>query len=109
MTLGFELRTIRDEAKVKVFDKIKNWFEESKEMLYGAAESGADCIEFNNPEDLNFWGKMFDENEILIGDYCEEQEIEIETVYGSDNKLNKVVISWNELFVQGDDYGTVKN
>ena len=103
MSLGFLLRTMRDEAKVKVFDQIKEWFEENKEMLYGAAESGADCIEFNTPKDLDFWGKMFDENEILVGDFCAEEEIEIETVYENNNKLSKVVISWNEMFVDEED------
>jgi hypothetical protein len=102
MTLGKELRQIRDNAVEQVENYLKSWFEAKRPILLGAAQNGSDCIEIDEPEDMMFWQKIYEEYEYIVLDFCVEQEIEIEFTYDSQGKtLERIAISWNEMFAGG--------
>ena len=92
MTIGAELRTIRDNAIKDTKQKIKDWFDEHMDELKGAALCGIDCIVYNNEEAFEFFKDLFDKNEIILEDFCSEESIEIE-FKGTEKEI---VISWNQ-------------
>lgn len=96
MTIGAELRAIRDGAVEDTKQEIKNWFDEHMDELKGAALGGADCIIYNDEETFKFFEDLFNENEIILADFCSEQSIEVE--FGWTDK--EIVISWNEMFTE---------
>lgn len=91
MTIGAELRAIRDGAVEDTKQKIKDWFDEHMDELKGAALGGADCIVYNDEETLKFFKDLFDENEMILADFCSEQSIEV----GLGWSKQEIVISWN--------------
>lgn len=92
MTIGAELRAIRDGAVVDTKQRIKDWFDENMDELKGAALGGADCIIYDDEETFEFFENLFNENETILADFCSEQSIEIEL--GRTEK--KIIISWLE-------------
>ena len=78
MTIGAELRAIKDNAIKDTKQKIKDWFDEHMNELKGAALGGTDCIVYNNEETFEFFKDLFDKNEIILEDFCSEESIEIE-------------------------------
>lgn len=91
MSIGAELRAIRDGAVEDTKQKIKDWFDEHMDELKGAALGGADCIVYNDEETLKFFKDLFDENEMILADFCSEQSIEV----GLGCTKQEIVISWN--------------
>lgn len=91
MSIGAELRAIRDGAVEDTKQKIKDWFDEHMDELKGAALGGADCIVYNDEETLKFFKDLFDENEMILADFCSEQLIEV----GLGCTKQEIVISWN--------------
>ena len=59
MTIGAELRAIRDNAIKDTKQKIKDWFDEHMNELKGAALGGTDCIVYNNEETFAYYGIDF--------------------------------------------------
>ena len=96
MTIGAELRAIRDGAVEDTKQEIKDWFDERMDELKGAALGGADCIVYNDEETFKFFEKLFNENEIILSDFCSEQSIEVEFSWTE----QEIVISWNEMFTE---------
>lgn len=96
MTIGAELRAIRDDAIKDAKQKIKDWFDEHMDELKGAALGGTDCIVYNNEETFEFFKDLFDKNEIILEDFCSEESIEIE-LKGTEKEI---VISWNKIFTE---------
>lgn len=94
MTIGAELRAIRDNAIKDTKQKIKDWFDEHMNELKGAALGGTDCIIYNNEETFEFFKDLFDKNEIILEDFCSEESIEIEIELKGTEK--EIVISWNK-------------
>ena len=92
MTIGAELRAIRDGAVVDTKQRIKDWFDEHMDELKGAALGGTDCIVYNNEETFEFFKDLFDKNEIILEDFCSEESIEIELK----STEKEIVISWNK-------------
>lgn len=92
MTIGAELRAIRDGAVVDTKQRIKDWFDEHMDELKGAALGGADCIIYDDEETFKFFENLFNENETILADFCSEQSVEIEL--GRTEK--KIIISWLE-------------
>lgn len=90
MTIGAELRAIRDGAVEDTKQKIKNWFDEHMDELKGSALGGADCIVYNNEETFEFFKDLLNENEIILADFCSEQLIEVEIGWAE----KEIVISW---------------
>jgi len=90
MTIGAELRGIRDGAVEDAKQKIKDWFDEHMDELKGAALGGADCIVYNDEETFKFFKDLL-ENEIILADFCSEQSIEVEFNWTE----QEIVISWN--------------
>lgn len=98
MTLGQKLRNIRDEERLSVNKSLSEWFDKNMDALIGCAQLGCDCIEFENANDFAFWRDITDKNELLVKDFLEDEEIEVEIDYES----KKITISWNELFCKGE-------
>ena len=94
MTIGAELRAIKDNAIKDTKQKIKDWFDEHMNELKGAALGGTDCIVYNNEETFEFFKDLFDKNEIILEDFCSEESIEIEIELKGTEK--EIVISWNK-------------
>lgn len=92
MTIGAELRTIRDDSIKDTKQKIKDWFDEHMNELKGSALGGADCIIYNDEETFGFFKNLFNKNEIILADFCSEESIEIE-LKGTEKEI---VISWNK-------------
>ena len=90
MTIGAELRAIRDGAVVDTKQRIKDWFDENMDELKGAALGGADCIIYDDEKTFEFFENLFNENEIILADFCSEQSIEVEI--GRTDK--KIIIFW---------------
>ena len=94
MTIGAELRAIRDNAIKDTKQKIKDWFDGHMNELKCAALGGTDCIVYNNEETFEFFKDLFDKNEIILEDFCSEESIEIEIELKGTEK--EIVISWNK-------------
>ena len=90
MTIGAELRAIRDGAVVDTKQRIKDWFDEHMDELKGAALGGADCIIYDDEETFEFFENLFNENETILADFCSEQSVEIEL--GRTEK--RIIIFW---------------
>lgn len=90
MTIGAELRAIRDGAVVDTKQRIKDWFDEHMDELKGAALGGADCIIYDDEKTFEFFENLFNENETILADFCSEQSVEIEL--GRTDK--KIIIFW---------------
>lgn len=90
MTVGAELRAIRDGAVEDTNQRIRDWFDEHMDELKGAALGGADCIIYDDEETFKFFENLFNENETILADFCSEQSIEIEL--GRTDK--KIIIFW---------------
>ena len=90
MTIGAELRAIRDGAIVDTKQRIKDWFDEHMDELKGAAFGGADCIIYDDEETFKFFENLFNENETILADFCSEQSVEIEL--GRTEK--RIIIFW---------------
>lgn len=96
MTIGAELRAIRNGAVEDTKQKIKDWFDEHMDELKGAALGGADCIVYNDKETFKFFKDLVNENENILADFCSEQSIEVELGWTE----KEIVISWNEMFTE---------
>ena len=94
MTIGAELRAIRDDAIKNTKQKIKDWFDEHMDELKCSALGGADCIIYNDEETFEFFKNLFNKSEIILSDFCSEESVEIE----SDWTKKEIVISWNKTF-----------
>ena len=90
MTIGAELRAIRDGVIEDTKQRIKDWFDENMDELKGAALGGADCIIYDDEKTFEFFENLFNENEIILADFCSEQSIEVEI--GRTDK--KIIIFW---------------
>lgn len=90
MTIGAELRAIRDGAVVDTKQRIKDWFDEHMDELKGAALGGADCIIYDDEKTFEFFENLFNENETILADFCSEQSVEIEL--GRTDK--RIIIFW---------------
>ena len=90
MTIGAELRAIRDGAVEDTKQNVKDWFDEHMDELKGAALGGADCIIYDDEETFEFFENLFNENETILADFCSEQSIEVEI--GRTDK--KIIIFW---------------
>ena len=90
MTIGAELRAIRDGAVVDTIQRIKDWFDGHMDELKGAALGGADCIIYDDEETFEFFENLFNENETILADFCSEQSVEI--VFGRTEK--EIIIFW---------------
>lgn len=90
MTIGAELRAIRDGAVVDTKQRIKDWFDGHMDELKGAALGGADCIIYDDEETFEFFENLFNENETILADFCSEQSVEI--VFGRTEK--EIIIFW---------------
>ena len=78
MTIGAELRAIRDGVIEDTNQRIKDWFDEHIDELKGAALGGADCIIYDDEKTFEFFENLFNENETILADFCSEQSVEIE-------------------------------
>ena len=94
MTIGAELRAIRDDAIKNTKQKIKDWFDDHMDELKGAALGGIDCIIYNDEETFGFFKNLFNKNEIILADFCSEESVEVE-LKGTEKEI---VISWNKTF-----------
>ena len=94
MTIGAELRAIRDDAIKDTNQKIKDWFDDHMDELKGAALGGTDCIIYNDEETFGFFKNLFNKNEIILADFCSEESVEVE-LKGTEKEI---VISWNKTF-----------
>ena len=90
MTIGAELRAIRDGVIEDTNQRIKDWFDEHMDELKGAALAGADCIIYDDEETFKFFENLFNENETILADFCSEQSVEIEL--GRTEK--RIIIFW---------------
>lgn len=90
MTIGAELRAIRDGAVVDTKQRIKDWFDEHMDELKGAALGGADCIIYDDEKTFEFFENLFNESETILADFCSEQSVEIEL--GRTDK--RIIIFW---------------
>ena len=94
MTIGAELRAIRDDAIKNTKQKIKDWFDEHMDELKCSALGGTDCIIYNDEETFEFFKNLFNKSEIILSDFCSEESVEIEP----DWTKKEIVISWNKTF-----------
>ena len=94
MTIGAELRAIRDDAIKDTKQKIKDWFDDHMDELKGAALGGTDCIIYNDEETFGFFKNLFNKNEIILADFCSEESVEVE-LKGTEKEI---VISSNKAF-----------
>ena len=94
MTIGAELRAIRDDAIKDTKQKIKDWFDDHMDELKGAALGGTDCIIYNDEETFGFFTNLFNKNEIILADFCSEESVEVELK----STEKEIVISWNKTF-----------
>ena len=94
MTIGAELRAIRDDAIKDTKQKIKDWFDDHMDELKGAALGGTDCIIYNDEETFGFFKNLFNKNEIILADFCSEESVEVELK----DTEKEIVISWNKTF-----------
>lgn len=90
MTIGAELRAIRDDVIEDTKQRIKDWFDEHMDELKGAALGGADCIIYDDEKTFEFFENLFNENETILADFCSEQSVEIEL--GRTEK--RIIIFW---------------
>lgn len=97
MTIGKKLRDFKDKQRSENIKLLRNWFNKNMDKLMGSAQLGSDCIEFNDEETFHFWSNMLDRNEIIVREFLDDEEIDVEV--SCDCK--KVAISWDEAFCCG--------
>ena len=97
MTIGKKLRDLRDKERLEIIELLRNWFDKNMDKLIGSAQLGCDCIEFSEEETFNFWSNILDRNEMIVREFLDDEEIEVELSYD----YKKVAISWNEMFCRG--------